>query len=187
MPTGAVTRSSFRGQHFLQDISIYLFKARGKHSRCFHTSKMSALSPVQCFITGGFCCNHRLCGTWSDLPRLILDYGLCHVFWYRYKSLCPDTWPSWDGRLIDGVSTLVKHLGYKPEEYKLGRFVTPLMPPFHVVLQVCVQCWLKKTFLNSNFRTKIFIRFPKTLFATEDALEVRKHSLGRNLFIYYTE
>lgn len=28
------------------------------------------------------------------------------------------------------------------------------------------------------YRTKIFIRFPKTLFATEDALEVRKHSLG---------
>ncbi|TSN57786.1 Unconventional myosin-Ic [Bagarius yarrelli] len=69
------------------------------------------------------------------------------VFLQRYKSLCPDTWPSWDGRLIDGVSTLARHLGYKPEEYKLGR-------------------------------TKIFIRFPKTLFATEDALEVRKHSLA---------
>ncbi|RXN07651.1 unconventional myosin-Ic-like isoform X1 [Labeo rohita] len=67
-----------------------------------------------------------------------------------YKSLCPDTWPNWDGRLVDGVSTLVKHLGYKPEEYKLGR-------------------------------TKIFIRFPKTLFATEDALEVRKHSLATKL------
>uniref|UniRef100_A0A8C1M951 Unconventional myosin-Ic-like n=1 Tax=Cyprinus carpio TaxID=7962 RepID=A0A8C1M951_CYPCA len=69
------------------------------------------------------------------------------TFLQRYKSLCPNTWPNWDGRLVDGVSTLVKHLGYKPEEYKLGR-------------------------------TKIFIRFPKTLFATEDALEVRKHSLG---------
>ncbi|XP_047676445.1 myosin Ic, paralog b isoform X3 [Tachysurus fulvidraco] len=72
------------------------------------------------------------------------------IFLQRYKSLCPDTWPSWDGRLIDGVSTLVRHLGYKPEEYKLGR-------------------------------TKIFIRFPKTLFATEDALEVRKHSLATKL------
>lgn len=39
----------------------------------------------------------------------------------RYKSLCPETWPSWQGKLADGVSTLVKHLGYKPEEYKLGR------------------------------------------------------------------
>uniref|UniRef100_A0A8D0GTP6 MYO1H protein n=1 Tax=Sphenodon punctatus TaxID=8508 RepID=A0A8D0GTP6_SPHPU len=35
-------------------------------------------------------------------------------------------------------------IGYKPEEYKLGR-------------------------------TKIFIRFPRTLFATEDAFEYRKH------------
>uniref|UniRef100_A0A8C9SYC2 Myosin Ic, paralog b n=1 Tax=Scleropages formosus TaxID=113540 RepID=A0A8C9SYC2_SCLFO len=72
------------------------------------------------------------------------------VFLQRYKSLCPDTWPNWKGRLADGVSTLVKHLGYKPEEYKLGR-------------------------------SKIFIRFPKTLFATEDALEVRKHSLATKL------
>ncbi|XP_049917844.1 unconventional myosin-Ic-like [Epinephelus moara] len=72
------------------------------------------------------------------------------VFLQRYKSLCPDTWPNWQGKLSDGVATLVKHLGYKPEEYKLGR-------------------------------SKIFIRFPKTLFATEDALETRKHSLATKL------
>ncbi|XP_029105001.1 unconventional myosin-Ic-like isoform X1 [Scleropages formosus] len=69
------------------------------------------------------------------------------VFLQRYKPLCPETWPNWDGRLADGVSTLVKHLGYKPDEFKLGR-------------------------------SKIFIRFPKTLFATEDALEVKKHSIA---------
>ncbi|XP_069082199.1 unconventional myosin-Ic isoform X1 [Pleurodeles waltl] len=68
------------------------------------------------------------------------------TFLQRYKSLCPETWPHWDGRALDGVAVLVKHLGYKPEEFKMGR-------------------------------TKIFIRFPKTLFATEDALEVRKQSL----------
>ncbi|XP_012684324.1 myosin Ic, paralog b isoform X2 [Clupea harengus] len=72
------------------------------------------------------------------------------IFLQRYKSLCPDTWPSWNGRLVDGVSTLVKHLGYKPEEYKLGR-------------------------------SKIFIRFPKTLFSTEDALETRKNSIATKL------
>ncbi|XP_063258642.1 unconventional myosin-Ic isoform X1 [Prinia subflava] len=72
------------------------------------------------------------------------------VFLQRYKSLCPETWPTWDGRPYDGVAVLVKHLGYKPEEYKMGR-------------------------------TKIFIRFPKTLFATEDALEVRKQSLATKM------
>uniref|UniRef100_A0A4W6FN10 Myosin Ic, paralog a n=1 Tax=Lates calcarifer TaxID=8187 RepID=A0A4W6FN10_LATCA len=65
------------------------------------------------------------------------------AFLQRYKPLCPETWPNWHGRLVDGVSTLVNHLGYKPEEYKLGR-------------------------------SKIFIRFPKTLFTTEDALEAKK-------------
>ncbi|XP_034023677.1 unconventional myosin-Ic-like isoform X2 [Thalassophryne amazonica] len=72
------------------------------------------------------------------------------IFLQRYKSLCPDTWPNWQGKLSDGVATLVKHLGYKPEEYKMGR-------------------------------SKIFIRFPKTLFATEDALETRKHSIATKL------
>ncbi|XP_056141358.1 unconventional myosin-Ic-like [Lampris incognitus] len=65
------------------------------------------------------------------------------AFLQRYKPLCPETWPNWHGRLVDGVSMLVQHLDYKPEEYKLGR-------------------------------SKIFIRFPKTLFATEDALEAKK-------------
>ncbi|MEQ2206117.1 hypothetical protein XENOCAPTIV_023450 [Xenoophorus captivus] len=51
---------------------------------------------------------------------VFICFALC-VF--RYKSLCPETWPNWNGKLSDGVSTLVKHLGYKPEEYKLGRFI----------------------------------------------------------------
>ncbi|XP_029470435.1 unconventional myosin-Ic isoform X2 [Rhinatrema bivittatum] len=69
------------------------------------------------------------------------------IFLQRYKSLCPETWPNWDGRAIDGVGVLVKCLNYRPDEFKMGR-------------------------------TKIFIRFPKTLFATEDALEERKQSLA---------
>ncbi|XP_004709703.1 unconventional myosin-Ih [Echinops telfairi] len=64
----------------------------------------------------------------------------------RYKSLCPDTWPQWHGPPAEGVERLIKYIGYKPEEYKLGR-------------------------------TKIFIRFPRTLFATEDAFEFSKHQL----------
>ncbi|MBW03707.1 Unconventional myosin-Ic, partial [Eschrichtius robustus] len=72
------------------------------------------------------------------------------AFLQRYKSLCPETWPIWAGRPQDGVAVLVRYLGYKPEEYKMGR-------------------------------TKIFIRFPKTLFATEDALEVRRQSLATKI------
>ncbi|KAL0994280.1 hypothetical protein UPYG_G00120170 [Umbra pygmaea] len=72
------------------------------------------------------------------------------AFLQRYKSLCPSTWPNWQGPLADGVATLVQHLGYTPEEYKLGR-------------------------------TKIFIRYPKTLFTTEDALEARRPSLALSL------
>lgn len=54
-----------------------------------------------------------------DLIQMITLFFF--LFMFRYKSLCPGTWPNWDGKLSDGVSTLVKHLGYKPEEYKMGR------------------------------------------------------------------
>uniref|UniRef100_A0A670ZYI4 Myosin IH n=1 Tax=Pseudonaja textilis TaxID=8673 RepID=A0A670ZYI4_PSETE len=73
------------------------------------------------------------------------------AFMDPYKSLCPDTWPQWRGPAAKGVEKLIHHIGYKPEEYKMGR-------------------------------TKLFIRFPRTLFATEDAFEHRKHLLTRDAF-----
>ncbi|XP_028830567.1 unconventional myosin-Ih isoform X3 [Denticeps clupeoides] len=76
------------------------------------------------------------------------------VFLQRYKPLCPDTWPNWKGTAAEGVQRLVKHLGYKPDEYKMGR-------------------------------TKIFIRHPRTLFATEDAFDVCKHQLATRIQAKY--
>uniref|UniRef100_A0A8D3CB29 Myosin IH n=1 Tax=Scophthalmus maximus TaxID=52904 RepID=A0A8D3CB29_SCOMX len=67
-------------------------------------------------------------------------------FLKRYKPLCPATWPHWRGVPADGVEVLIQHLGYLPNEYKMGR-------------------------------TKIFIRHPRTLYATEDAYERCKHEL----------
>uniref|UniRef100_A0A096LRV8 Myosin IH n=1 Tax=Poecilia formosa TaxID=48698 RepID=A0A096LRV8_POEFO len=71
-------------------------------------------------------------------------------FLKRYKPLCPATWPHWRGIPADGVELLVQHLGYLPDEYKMGR-------------------------------TKIFIRHPRTLYATEDAYEKCKHDLATKI------
>ncbi|XP_030646878.1 unconventional myosin-Ih [Chanos chanos] len=76
------------------------------------------------------------------------------VFLKRYKPLCPATWPHWRGVPADGVEKLVKHLGYQPDEYKMGR-------------------------------TKIFIRYARTLFATEDAFEICKHELATRIQAKY--
>ncbi|XP_053181207.1 unconventional myosin-Ih [Scomber japonicus] len=76
------------------------------------------------------------------------------VFLKRYKPLCPATWPHWRGGPADGVEVLVQHLGYFPNEYKMGR-------------------------------TKIFIRHPRTLYATEDAYEKCKHELATRLQAKY--
>uniref|UniRef100_A0A3P8WJA1 Myosin IH n=1 Tax=Cynoglossus semilaevis TaxID=244447 RepID=A0A3P8WJA1_CYNSE len=76
------------------------------------------------------------------------------IFLQRYKALCPDTWPNWRGSAAEGVQRLIKHLGYKSDEYKMGR-------------------------------TKIFIRHPKTLFATEDAFQECKHRLATRIQAKY--
>ncbi|XP_029024032.1 unconventional myosin-Ih isoform X2 [Betta splendens] len=76
------------------------------------------------------------------------------IFLQRYKALCPDTWPKWKGSAAEGVQLLIKHLGYRSDEYKMGR-------------------------------TKIFIRHPRTLFATEDAFQVCKHKLATRIQAKY--
>ncbi|XP_046840853.1 unconventional myosin-Ic-like [Xenia sp. Carnegie-2017] len=43
------------------------------------------------------------------------------VFLERYKALCPETWPVWEGSAKDGVLKLCQHLKYKNEEYKMGK------------------------------------------------------------------
>ncbi|CAL8120285.1 unnamed protein product [Orchesella dallaii] len=68
------------------------------------------------------------------------------TFLDRYKSLCPQTWPHFQGPADKGVELLMKHLGYHEDDYQLGK-------------------------------TKIFIRHAQTLFAIEDAFQIRKEQL----------
>lgn len=42
------------------------------------------------------------------------------AFLKRYKSLCPATWPNFNGSARDGVQALVTHFGYQSNEYKMG-------------------------------------------------------------------
>lgn len=53
---------------------------------------------------------------------LVLTFLTCKHDHCRYKALCPDTWPHWNGTPAEGVQQLIKHLGYKPNEYKMGRY-----------------------------------------------------------------
>jgi len=45
-----------------------------------------------------------------------------NVFLERYKSLCPQTWPKFDGPSEKGVEILMKHMGYNNEHYRMGRW-----------------------------------------------------------------
>lgn len=71
---------------------------------------------------------------------------LYETFLQRYKCLCKDTWPHFNGPAKEGVALLVKQLNFRPDEYCMGH-------------------------------TKIFIRFPKTLFETEDAYQKKLNDI----------
>lgn len=44
------------------------------------------------------------------------------LFLKRYKSLCPKTWPNYQGSAKEGVALLTQHLGYKKQEFALGKY-----------------------------------------------------------------
>lgn len=69
------------------------------------------------------------------------------AFLHRYKCLCPQTWPHFEGSAKQGVQTLIQYLSYATDDYRMGK-------------------------------TKLFIRFPRTLFQTEDAFQRKKHHLA---------
>ena len=42
-------------------------------------------------------------------------------FLQRYKSLCPETWPKYEGPARSGVEKLMKHLGFGADDYSMGK------------------------------------------------------------------
>ena len=88
------------------------------------------------------------------------------------------------GKPEDGVFKLCEHLGYKPDEYKMGKYEWSFISKPQWMIwwrdedKAIFTYWC---FINRfNRRTKIFIRNPQTLFATEDLFQNKKHYLGRN-------
>lgn len=43
-------------------------------------------------------------------------------FLKRYKSLCPKTWPNYQGSAKEGVNILTQHLGYTKQEFSMGKY-----------------------------------------------------------------
>lgn len=68
--------------------------------------------------------------------------------------------------------------------YKLYRLMLRYFVLFFLdQINICCPLMLFEVFYLFLFRTKIFIRHPRTLFATEDAFEVCKHELGKTPLI----
>ncbi|GAB0197084.1 unconventional myosin-Ih [Grus japonensis] len=116
------------------------------------------------------------------------------LFLQRYKSLCPATWPHWHGPAAEGVERLIKHIGYKPEEYKLGRFINgfinrkkPLCPENTEFVQLVQYNYLMKLrdHIPKNVLDKSWLQPPSILEETSEMLQkicmrnlVRKYCRG---------
>ncbi|RLV99882.1 hypothetical protein DV515_00009383 [Chloebia gouldiae] len=116
------------------------------------------------------------------------------LFLQRYKSLCPATWPHWHGPAAEGVERLIKHIGYKPEEYKLGRFINgfinrkkPLCPENRDFVRLSQYYYLMKLrdHLPKNVLDKSWLQPPSILEETSEMLQkicmrnlVRKYCRG---------
>lgn len=68
---------------------------------------------------------------------------------FRYKPLCPDTWPNWKGTAAEGVRRLIKHLGYKSDEYKMGRYAD-------------INGWVTQSSSSKSFSTEALLNKEKS-------------------------
>lgn len=72
-------------------------------------------------------CNSVLCPCYScDMHSsggiVVVGQPSLLLLHYRYKSLCPATWPNYPGNPKVGVEQLVKYLQYGDDDYRLGRY-----------------------------------------------------------------
>lgn len=97
--------------------------------------------------------------------------GYCYrrpfeMFLERYKSLCPETWPSWKGSPKDGVKVMAEHF-----MKSAPRDPSPWVKPTH-------HLGLGDGEIAVGVRTKVFVRSPKSVTALEVAFQKHKHYLA---------
>lgn len=100
-----------------------------------------AVALILCRVDSFICCVQvKYLGLMENLRvrRAGFAYRRPHKFFLqRYKSLCPATWPHYHGPDRRGVETLVKHLNYGEDDYRLGKYVSKLI---HQVSDIAVFC-----------------------------------------------
>ena len=78
--------------------------------------------------------------SWQYSHPFLLTYMYMYVFvYFSYALLTPETYPSWNGRVQDGVKHLLLSVNMEPDQWQLGRTKIFVKSPESVgVLHVCV-------------------------------------------------
>ena len=146
--TDAVMRSFCRGDHLL-------FIQQLKSNKCSHTDDWNIFCIVNSALFAFVCLGTNPCARTHGLTG---------------RANCLTEWPHWSN--IWATSQRSTNWAGEHTEESLHFLLKHDVSSFW---SFSLNPW---TFPVNIFRSKIFIRFPKTLFATEDALETRKHDLG---------
>ena len=73
------------------------------------------------------------------LTSFSLDLHVCVFVYFSYALLTPETYPSWNGRVQDGVKHLLLSVNMEPDQWQLGRTKIFVKSPESVgVSHVCV-------------------------------------------------
>ncbi|XP_015914196.2 unconventional myosin-Ic isoform X3 [Parasteatoda tepidariorum] len=100
-------------------------------------------------------------------------------FLKRYKCLCPDTWPSYEGLPKDGVLLIIQHLNYKSDEYAVGRskiFIRSAKTLFETEDQYQRHKHALATIIQSKFRS--YIQRKKYLSMKKSVNLINRHWRG---------
>ena len=88
-----------------------------------------------------------------------LSSRLTYLFVYMYFSyalLTPETYPTWNGRVQDGVKHLLLSVNMEPDQWQLGKTKIFIKSPESVgVLHVCLVCTCNILVVRSTSVSKI--------------------------------
>jgi len=132
------TTAGFKIKNSIQDLVNALSRCEPHYIRCIKPNEKKAPNNFDVQLV-----KHQVkyLGLLENVKIRRAGYAYRHPyekFFYRYRVICPQTWPNWSGDFVSGTEAILNHLGMSlGKEYSKGK-------------------------------TKIFVKQPESVFAIEE-------------------
>ncbi|KAL6069905.1 Unconventional myosin-Ie [Balamuthia mandrillaris] len=132
------TTAGFKIKNSIQDLVNALSRCQPHYIRCLKPNEKKAPNHFDDHL-----CLHQVkyLGLLENVRIRRAGYAYRHFyekFFYRYRVVCPKTWPNWSGDFVAGAEAILQHMNLSPGQgYQKGK-------------------------------TKIFVRAPESVFQLEE-------------------